>query len=95
MTQEEQIEQILELETAIRGKQTSLFSAHTLVPIGLVMGIVSSVFFFGVTFQRLNNLEDGYAELKLSTKEELLNVKTELKNISAQLADIKISLAQK
>lgn len=94
MTTEEQISKILELETAIRAKQTSKLSAHTLVPIGLVTGFAASVFFFGVTFQRLNSLESGYLELKNDVREELLNIKNDLKNVSNSIADIRVLLVQ-
>lgn len=90
MTQEEQITKILELENAIRDKQVSKLSAHTLVPVGLVLGIVSSVFFFGVTFQRLNNLESAYLELKVDFKGELLNLKNDIKALSTQLQDVRV-----
>lgn len=94
MTQEEQIEKILELENKIRDKQTSVLSAHTLVPIGLVIGIVSSVFFFGVTFQRLNSLEGGYIELKSNVKEELAGLRADVKALSISVADIRVLLVQ-
>lgn len=94
MNQQQQIEKILELETKIREKQTSKFSAHTLVPVGLIIGIASSVFFFGVTFQRLNSLENGYLELKSDVKEELLILKSEVKTISNSIADIRVLLVE-
>jgi hypothetical protein len=94
MTQEEQIQKILDLEASIREKQNSVFSAHTLVPVGLVLGAISSVFFFGVTFQRLNSLEQGYVELKSNFKEELGKLQTDIATIVSSVNDIRVLLVQ-
>ena len=88
MSQQEQLNKILDLETKIREKQTSVLSAHTLLPLGLVLGLGTSVFFFGVTFQRLNSLESGYFELKNTVKEELAGLRTDLKSLSAQINNV-------
>jgi len=94
MNQQEQINKILDLENAIREKQVSKLSAHTLVPIGLVVGVVSSVFFFGVTFQRLNALEASYIELKSSFKEEIIGLRTDIKALTTSVADLRILLVK-
>lgn len=87
-------EEILKLEKAILKKETSMLSANTLVPFGLVIGVASSIFFFGTVFQRLETAEKNITELKTSVKEELQSVRTELTNISNSIADLRVLLVQ-
>jgi hypothetical protein len=48
MTQEEQIAKILELEAKISKKQSSIFSAHSLMPVSLVVTALGFAFAIGM-----------------------------------------------
>jgi hypothetical protein len=90
MTQEEQIQKILELETQIRAKQTSRFSAHTLMPFGLVLTIVGFSFAIGMNFQSSNQTRIDLETFKKEYKENQIELKTDIKSISTQVQDIKV-----
>jgi flagellar biosynthesis protein FlhB len=101
MNQEEQIQKILELETEIRAKQTSKFSAHTLMPVGLVLTIVGFSFAIGMNFQAANQTKidlenfkkeykDGQVELKKEFTAGQQELKSDIKSISTQVQDIRI-----
>lgn len=90
MTQEETIQKILELETQIRAKQTSRFSAHTLMPFGLVLTIVGFSFAIGMNFQASNQTKLDLENFKREYKESQIELKTDIKSISTQVQDIKV-----
>lgn len=85
MTSEEQITKILELETAIRDKQVSKFSAHTLVPVGLVLTIVGFSFAIGMNFQAANQTKLDLESFKKEYKEAQVELKADIKSIQADI----------
>lgn len=90
MTQDEQIQKILDLEERIRDTQTSKFSAHTLVPVGLVITIVGFSFAIGVNYQASNQTRLDLEQFKTEYKQNQIELKTDIKNISTQVQDIRV-----
>ena len=90
MTQEETIQKILELEQKIRDKQISKFSAHTLMPFGLVLTIVGFSFAIGVNFQAANQTKTDLETFKREYKENQVDLKADIKSISTQVQDIRV-----
>jgi len=95
------LEKILELDQQIRNKQVSRFSAHTLMPVGLVITIIGFSFAIGMSFQSTNqtklDLESFKADYKESQeafkkeyKENQIDLKADIKSISAQVQDIRV-----
>lgn len=90
MTQEETIQKILELEQLIRDKQTSRFSAHTLMPVGLVLTIVGFSFAIGMNFQASNQTKTDLADFKQEYKDNQVDLKADIKSISTQVQDVRV-----
>ena len=90
MTQEETIQKILELETAIRDKQTSRLSAHTLMPIGLVLTVVGFSFAIGMNFQASNQTKLDLESFKQEYKQNQVDLKADIKSLSSQVQDIRV-----
>ncbi len=94
MTQEDQLNKILELETQIREKQTSKFSAHTLMPVGLVLTIVGFSFAIGMNFQAANQTRTDLEQFKKEYKEAQVELKADIKSLQAYISDIRVLLVQ-
>ncbi len=94
MTQEDQLNKILELETQIREKQTSKFSAHTLMPVGLVLTIVGFSFAIGMNFQAANQTRTDLEQFKKEYKEAQVELKADIKSLQASISDIRVLLVQ-
>lgn len=85
LSQEEQINKILELENKISKKQTSIFSAHTLMPVGLVLTIIGFSFAIGMNFQAANQTRSDLESFKKEYKENQLELKADIKSIQADI----------
>lgn len=85
MTQEEQIQKILDLESKIAEKQTSIFSAHTLMPVGLVITIIGFSFAIGMSFQSANQTRADLELFKKEYKENQIELKADIKSIQADI----------
>ena len=85
MTQQDQLEKILELENKIREKQTSKFSAHTLIPVSLVLTIVGFSFAIGMNFQAANQTRLDLESFKKEYKEAQLELKADIKSIQSDI----------
>lgn len=86
---EEILNKILTLEEQIQSKQTSKFSAHTLVPVSLVITIIGASVGFGVLIQKVNTLDSQIQEVKQGFRETVLDLKTDVKELKAQIEDLK------
>lgn len=85
MNQEETMQKILELEQSIRDKQTSRFSAHTLMPVGLVLTIVGFSFAIGMNFQAANQTKIDLDTFKKEYKEAQIELKADIKSIQSDI----------
>jgi hypothetical protein len=89
MNNTDAINKILALEEQIRNKQFSKFSAHTLVPISLVITIIGASVGFGVLIQKVNTLEAQISEVKQDFKGIVLELKSDVKDLKIQIEDLK------
>lgn len=90
MNQEEQIQKILELEESIRQTQTSKISAHTLMPIGLVITVVGFSFAFGINYQDNVQTKAELASFKQEYKQDQAELKDGIKSLSSRFDDLRV-----
>lgn len=94
MTPEEQIQKILVLEEAIQKKQTSKFSAHTLMPVSLVATVIGFSFAIGMAWQSTAQTKQDLEDFKKDYKADQVDIKADLKEMKNSMSDIRVLLVQ-
>lgn len=94
MTPEEQIQKILVLEEAIQKKQTSKFSAHTLMPVSLVATVIGFSFAIGMAWQSTAQTRQDLEEFKKDYKSDQVDLKADIKELKGSISDLRILLVQ-
>lgn len=94
MTQEEQIAKILELEGKIAKKQSSIFSAHSLMPVSLVVTALGFAFAIGMAWQFTTQTKQDLEDFKKDYKADQVDLKADLKEMKNSMSDIRVLLVQ-
>ena len=99
MTQEEQINKILEIEQKIVDKQQSKFSAHTLMPVSMVLTVIGFSFAIGCAWQISLQTQSDLAEFKKSYREDQVKFSGQfdafaikLEKLNDNISDVRVLL---
>ncbi len=94
MTSEEQIAKILELDQKISKKQNSVFSAHSLMPVSLVVTALGFAFAIGMAWQFTTQTKQDLEDFKKDYKADQVDLKADLKEMKNSMSDIRVLLVQ-
>lgn len=94
MTQEEQISKILEIEQKIVDKQTSKFSAHTLMPVSMVLTVIGFSFAIGCAWQISLQTQADLTAFKKDYRDDQAKVTVKLEKVESGINDIRVLLSE-
>lgn len=94
MTPEEQIAKILELDQKISKKQNSILSAHSLMPVSLVVTALGFAFAIGMAWNSTTQTKQDLEDFKKDYKADQVDLKADLKEMKNSISDIRVLLVQ-